>query len=156
MGQRNLGNEVVIRPTVAKTFVKGLIAIGVFSLFLEVNLSNLRNYLIFVAISLVLVLFYMGAKWSSRYVIGPTSLSILQFLRAEKIIPYTEIEAISVSQGILAKRFHCVSLYIQLSERKKGSYISLSGQMAETLRDIKNPEEVYEKIQAGKNPFFIP
>jgi membrane protein YdbS with pleckstrin-like domain len=146
--------DLLLRPTVGKTLVKGLIAIGVFSLFLEVNLSNLVNYLIFVMISLSLVLFYMGAKWSTRYVVGASDLTIIPLLRAEKTIPYSEIEGISISQGILAKRFHCGSLYVHLGQRKKGSYISLAGGMAETLRDVKNPNEIYEKITSAMNPFF--
>jgi membrane protein YdbS with pleckstrin-like domain len=148
----NQSNELIIRPTVTKTFVKGLIAIGVFSLFLEVNLSNLGNYLIFLFISIVLVLCYMGAKWSTRYAIGSTGVSIKALLRAGKDIPYSEIEGLSISQGFLAKRFHCGSVYIQLRGGAKGSFVSFAGGMAETFRDIKNPNEVYDRIALAMNP----
>jgi hypothetical protein len=148
-------DDLVVRPSVTKTFFKGLIAIGVFSLFLEVNLSNLFNYFIFLGISIGLVLCYMGAKWSARYVIGRGGVSISPLMRAEKTIAYSEIEGITVSQGFLAKRFHCGSIYLQLSARKKGSYISLTGATAETLRDVKNPNELYERIVAAMNPYFM-
>lgn len=144
--------QQVIRPTVAKTFVKGLIAIGLFSVFLQVNSSNLLNYFIFVLISIVLVLGYMGTKWSAKYSIGTTALSVAPLFRAEKIIPYSEIEGLSVSQGILAKRFRCGSIYVQLARKRKGSYVSFAGGMAETLRDVKNPTEVYERIVSAMNP----
>jgi membrane protein YdbS with pleckstrin-like domain len=147
-------DELLIRPAVTKTFFKGLIAIGVFSLFLEVNLSNLLNYLIFLAISLSLILCYMGAKWSARYMIGKGGVTIYALWRAEKNIAYSEIQGITISQGILAKRFHCGSIYLQLAPSRKGSYISLSGTTAETLRDVKNPQEVYETIVSAMNPFF--
>lgn len=97
----------------------------------------------------------MGAKWSARYVIGSTGVSIIPLMRAEKNISYTEIEGLSISQGILAKRFHCGSIYIQLGSRRKGSYMSLTGEMAETLRDVKNPKEVYERIASAMNPPFM-
>ncbi len=71
------------------------------------------NYLIFIAISIFLVLCYMVAKWSARYQIGTSGVTITPLLRAEKIIPYSEIESLAVGQGFLAKRFHCGSIYIQ-------------------------------------------
>ncbi len=40
----------------------------------------------------------------------------------------------------------------RLSEKRKGSYVSLTGGMAETLRDVKNPGEVYERIALAMNP----
>jgi|SRR5579872_1364249 len=150
MSQTN--NFLVIRPTVTKTFVKGLIAIGVFSLFLEVRPSNFVNYLIFLLISVGLVLFYMGLKWSTRYVIGTRDISVTPLFRAEKIIPFSEIEGLTISQGILAKRFRCGSIYLHLNETRKGSYLSLTGDMAETLRDVKYPEQIYEKIASAMNP----
>ena len=145
-------SDLVLRPTVTKSFVKGLIAIGIFSVFLEVNPSNILNYLLFVLISVVLVFCYMGAKWSVRYVISPDGISISPLLRAEKVIPYSEIEGLSIGQGFLAKRFRCGSIYLQLGQRRKGSYISLAGGTAETLRDVKSPAEVYERIASAMNP----
>ncbi len=73
-------DELVIHPAVTKTFFKGLIAIGVFSLFLEVNPRNLGNYFIFLAISLALVFCYMGSKWSARYVVGAGGVTIYALL----------------------------------------------------------------------------
>jgi membrane protein YdbS with pleckstrin-like domain len=145
-------DDLVIRPTVTKTLIKGLIAIGFFSLFLQINPSNLFNYLLFLLISITLVFCYMGAKWSARYIIGENGVSISPLLRAERIIPYTEIEGLSVGQGFLAKRFQCGSIYIQLGPGRKGSHISFGGGMADTLRDVKRPEEVYERIASAMNP----
>lgn len=145
-------SSLVLRPSVAKTFFKGLIAIGIFSLFLEVNPSNLLNYLIFLVISILLVLCYMGAKWSTRYVLGPTGIFVNPLMRAEKFIPYSDIEGLTISQGLLARRFHCGSVYIQLSGKRRGSYMSLMGGMAETLRDVKDPAAIYGRIAEAMNP----
>jgi membrane protein YdbS with pleckstrin-like domain len=144
--------DLVIRPSVVKTFIKGLIAIGVFSIFLEVNPSNLVNYFIFLLISVSLVLCYMGAKWSTRYVLGTAGISVQALMRAEKFIPYSDIEGLTISQGILARRFHCGSIYLQLSGKRKGSYVSLMGGMAETLRDVKDPAIIYGRIASSMNP----
>jgi hypothetical protein len=147
-------DDLTIHPAVTKTFFKGLIAIAVFSLFLELNPSNLLNYFIFLAISISLVLVYMGTKWSARYLISSGGVTIYALLHAEKNIAFSDIEGLTVSQGILAKRFHCGSIYLQLRAGRKGSYMSLSGTTAETLKDVKNPQEVYERIVSSMNPFF--
>ncbi len=147
-------DDLVLHPAVTKSFFKGLIAIAIFSLFLEVNPDNLGNYFIFLAISIALVACYMGAKWSARYVISSGGVTIYALLRAEKNIAYSEIEGLAISQGVLAKRFHCGSIYLQLTARRKGSYISLTGTTAETLRDVKNPQEIYQRISSAMNPMF--
>ena len=144
--------ELALRPTVRKTFVKGLIAIGIFSIFLEVNVSNLTNYLIFVTISIILVLGYMGIKHSSRYVIGVGGISISPFFRAQKTIPYSEIVEMSIAQGFLAKRFSCGTIFLQLGSRR-GSYISFGGGAAEVLRDVDDPKAVYDRISSNLSPY---
>ncbi len=146
--------ELVVRPTVQKSLVKGLTAIGIFSLFLQVNISNLGNYFIFVAISLTLVLGYMGMKRSTRYMINDKGVSIIPFFRAEKTISYTDIVEMSVSQGILAKRFGCGTIFLQLGQ-KKGSYIAIGRGMAEVLKDVKNPTGIYDRITSAMSPYYM-
>jgi membrane protein YdbS with pleckstrin-like domain len=147
-------SELVARPMVGKSLVKGLIAIGVFSIFLQVNISNLGNYFIFVAISLALVFGYMGIKRSTLYVINDRGISIAPLFRAEKTVPYVDIVDISISQGVLAKRFGCGTIFLQLGQ-KKGSYIAIGRGMAEILKDVHNPAAIYDRITSSMNPYSM-
>jgi len=145
-------SDLILRPTIRKTFLKGLIAIGIFSLFLEVNISNLVNYFIFVVISLALVIGYMGVKRSTRYVIGDKGLLISPFFRAEKTVLYSDIVGMTIAQGILARRFRCGTIFLQISE-KRGSYAFIGQGMGEALKDINNPIAIYDRITSAMSPY---
>ncbi len=145
-------SDPVIHPTVRKTFVKGVIAVALLSLFLDVRGSNLLDYGFFVLISIGVILFYMAEKRSSRYEIGEEGLMITSPLRACKIISYSEIEDISLSQGALAKRFNCGTVFIFLKGRR-GGYMSIGGGAAEALRDVTDPKRVYDDIASRLAPY---
>src|SRR5262249_10338734 len=139
-----------LRPAVTKTFIKGFIAIAFFSLFLQVNPSKLVNYAIFLAISFILVLFYALVKKANKYVLSERAITLRPFLRAERSIDYSEIADLSTSQGFLAKRLDCGTVYIGL-KNKPASYMAVgqqqtTGGMAEALRDVRHPAKVYEII----------
>ncbi len=145
-------SDLVMHPTVRKTFVKGILAVALFSLFLNVSISNLLNYGLFVLISVGVILFYMVEKRSSRYEIGEDGLVIVSPLRARKFINYSEIVDMSLSQGPLAKRFNCGTVFIFLKGRR-GGYMSLGGGAAEALRDVTDPKRVYDNIASRLVPY---
>ena len=142
-------DQITLRPTITKTFVKGGIAIAIFSVFLQVTPSKLLNFAIFVAISLLMVAVYASLKRTNEYVLTDESITMRSFLRAEKVINYSDlsISDLSISQGILAKKFHCGTIFINV-RTKSATYVAFGGGMAEALRDVKNPSEVFATISS--------
>jgi hypothetical protein len=138
-------SETLLRPVISKTFVKGAIGIALFSIFLEVNASNIVNYLIFVLVSFLLVALYSLYKRSSNYKLGDEALIITRPLRASRRVRYADIADLSVSQGILARRFHCGTVFV-IMKSGRGSYAVAGGGFAEALRDVKEPAKVYDEI----------
>jgi uncharacterized membrane protein YdbT with pleckstrin-like domain len=143
--------EPEFKPVVTKSFVKGVIAIFVFSIFLSVNTSHILNYLIFLATMLALVLGYALVKRASTYVLTEDHLTIRSFLKPEKSINYNDIEDLSISQGILARRFACGTIFVDLKRNNNDSRIY--GKQVEMLRDVKQPEKVCEMIADRKGQF---
>ena len=147
-----LSTQVTVRPSVTKTVAKGGIAIVVFSIFLNVT-SKLLNYAIFVAISLLMVAVYASLKKTNEYVLTDKSITLRSLLRAEKVINYSDILDLSISQGILARRFDCGTIFI-LVRTKVGAYAVSSGGVAEALRDVKHPSEVLDAISSHMQPIY--
>ncbi|BCU67114.1 hypothetical protein HS7_05510 [Sulfolobales archaeon HS-7] len=114
-----------------KTLVKSTIILLIFSLFLEI--TDVVNYLIFVAVWYGFVGIYTFWKTSFKYNIGQKEIEICGLL-TRKRISYSSIKDLFVSQGFLAKRFHCGSIYIVT---KNGVNI---------IRDVKEPERIYTEI----------
>jgi len=141
----DMRTQITIRPSVAKTITKGAIAIVVFSLFLEVTPAKLLNFLIFIAISMVFVLAYACVKKTNEYVLTEKNITLRSLLHGEKVINYSDITGLSISQGILAKRFGCGTIFIDV-RTKPGAYAVVGGGMAEALRDVKDPSEIFETI----------
>jgi uncharacterized membrane protein YdbT with pleckstrin-like domain len=142
MSQRDYST---IHPTVTKTFVKGIIAVAAFSLFLEIGPSNLVNYGIFLLVSVAAILAYMGQKRSSTFLVGEDGLVIKSPLRATRIVDYADITDISLSQGLLAKRFKCGTIFIFVKARRNGC-TELGGSAVEALRDVAEPNRIYDQI----------
>ncbi|MEM0121487.1 MAG: PH domain-containing protein [Thermoprotei archaeon] len=141
-----------LRPLFKKTFVKGVIALALFSLLLEVNTSNILNYLIFVGVSLALIALYAGYKHATVYTIDDEGVVLYSPLRrTPKRIVFSDVVDISVSQGVLAKRFDCGSVFLIL-RKSKGSYALMGGGYAEALRDVPHPHAVYELISSMLTP----
>jgi uncharacterized membrane protein YdbT with pleckstrin-like domain len=139
--------QITLRPSVTKTFAKGGIAIAVFSIFLNVTPSKLLNFAIFIAISLLMVLGYASLKKTNEYVLTEKSITMRSLLRAEKVINYSDISDLSVSQGVLARKFDCGTIFINV-RAKPAPYAALGGGMAEVLRDVKHPSEICETISS--------
>jgi len=145
--ETKMNDEIALRPSVTKTLVKGAIAIAVFSIFLNVTPSKLLNFTIFIVISLLIVLAYASLKRTNEYVLTNEGIIIRSFLRTEKVISYSEITDLSISQGVLAKRFDCGTIFIE-TRNKPAPYAVLGGGMAEVLKDVKHPSEVFEIISS--------
>lgn len=141
-----------LHPTVLKTFTKGVIAIAVFSVFLEVNSKTFVNYLIFLAVSFAFLGLIVLVKHRARYELGEDSLLIKRFLRKPNLVSYGDIGDMSVAQGMLARRFGCGTVYMILKEGK-GSVRVLGGGSAEQLEDVHDPNGVFNLISSRIGPF---
>jgi len=142
----------MLRPAVKKTFIKGMIAIGVFSLFLEISPSTLGNYFIYLALSICLLAAYATTKHGAVFELGEEHLVVRRLLRKPRQILYSDVADIVISQGMLAKRFNCGSVYIVL-KRGRGNVRLMSGGTAERLEDVPDPGGVFEAISSRLSPF---
>ena len=144
-------NELTLRPSVAKTFIKGVIGIAVFSVFLNIS-SNFVNYLIFLCLTLGLLMAVVFMKHSSTFVLGEETIVIKRFMHEANTITYSDIVDMSVAQGVLAKRFRCGSVYMIL-KHARGSVKVMGGGTAERLDDVPNPDYIQEFISSKLGPF---
>jgi len=140
-------NELVLRPLVRKTFVKGTIAIAIFSAVLDVNVSNFAHYLEFLAVSVSLVLAYVVVKRADTYIVQPESLVIKSFLAPRETIRYENIADLYISQGFLARRFRCGTVYILIKRTDSSNTFSKRIKVY-TLKDVRDPQGVYELISS--------
>jgi hypothetical protein len=141
-----------LRPAVKKTFIKGIIAIGIFSLFLEINPSTFGNYLVYLALSVGLLAAYAFTKQRTVFEFGEEGLEVRRLLRKPKYIWYSDVTDIVISQGTLAKRFNCGSVYLVL-KRGKGNARLMTGGTAERLEDVPDPDGVFEVVSSRLSPF---
>ena len=141
-----------LRSNVAKSLLKGTIAVAVLSAFLEINPSTYLNYIIFLGLCYAMIGAYMIFKGSTFYFIGETGITIRRLRRKQEIIPYNNIQELSYAQGTLAKRFGCGSVYIAL-KKGKGTHTSNMGQGVFVLKDVPGPLDVYNKISSMTSPF---
>ena len=128
-------------PTIAKTFIKGIVAIAVFSLFLEINPATIVNYLIFLALSIGLLGVFVMFKRRTVFEFGDDFLIVKRFLSKPKYIRYDDVDGTSLSQGFLAKRMNCGSVFLILKKGSGNSKI-VGGGSAERLEDIPQPQRI--------------
>jgi len=150
-----LQSEKALRPNVSKTLLKGTIGLAVFSLFLDVGPANFANYLIFLALSYAILLAYMFLKRSSVYRIDGNGISVRRPFSRDFHVSYDNVQGLSYAQGVLAKRFGCGSVYIEL-KRGRGTHIRLGGGAVIALRDVPRPVEIYNEISSMTGPFTLP
>jgi len=146
--------ETALKSNVTKTVVKGTIGIGVFSLFLEVSPSNFVNYLVFLGISYLILAVYILFKKSTIYTIGNGGIHIQRPFRRDIGILYENIQGLSYAQGMLARRFDCGTVYIEL-KRGKGTHRAVGGGAVLALKDVPRPVEVYNEISNMLGPFAV-
>jgi membrane protein YdbS with pleckstrin-like domain len=144
--------EIVLRPVIVKSLLKGTIAVSVFSLFLEITPATLSRYAEFLVLYYAFLAFYVVLKHSHVYTIGGDGITMKRTLRATKHLPYSEIGGVSVAQGILARRFRCGTVFLDL-KGGGGSVRSVGGGSAEALRDVKEPGRVADEIVARLSLF---
>lgn len=146
---------MTLRPTVAKTFVKGIIGIAIFSVFLQLSWANLVHYLIFLTIVMGFLLIFLVLKRSSTFELGEETLVVKRLFRAANSVRYQDILDVSISQGMLARRFKCGTVFLLLKSRK-GSVRTIGGGVAEQLDDIPHPDRAYRLILSKLSPFAAP
>lgn len=69
-----------------------------------------------------------------------------------KYIWYHDITGVVISQGTLAKRFDCGSVYLLL-RRGRGNVRLMAGGTAERLEDVPDPDSVFEVVSSRLSPF---
>jgi len=143
---------LVLKPVVLKTFIKGVIAIAVFSLFLQISPATIVNYLIFLAISLGLVGGLCFIRGRSRFQIDDGGIHIKRMFHRPNLISYDNIHDLTVSQGMLARRFNCGTVFIILNQGP-GSVKIMGGGVAEKLEEVHNPNKVFEFVSSRLGPF---
>lgn len=143
---------LVLRPTITKTVLKGVIAIAIFSVFLQLSWANLVHYLIFLGIYAVFLLAFVLLKKGNRFELGDETISVKRVLRSANSVRYQDILDISVAQGMLARRFRCGTVFLIL-KGGRGSVKLLGGGIAEQLEDVPNPERVYNFITSKLSPY---
>jgi hypothetical protein len=143
--------DLVLRPQVKKTLIKGVIPLVILTPFLSIA-QNLANYFIFVALWFGAVGLYMAVKHGSKFLIGDENIVVKRVLGKSRSISYRDIVDLSVSEGILARRFGCGSIYLILKEGKGGVNI-MGGGTAERLEDILEPNYIYDLISSKLGPY---
>ncbi|MEM3939732.1 MAG: PH domain-containing protein [Saccharolobus sp.] len=124
------------KPTGRRILVEGTIILLIFSLFLEI--TNIINYLIFVAIWYTILFFLVLWFKSYTYCVIKNEI-IINSLFSKKRIELHNLKDAFISQGPIAKRLKCGSIYI----------IPENGKIA-VLVDIENPQIFLEKIQNSR------
>ncbi|AKA72832.1 PH domain-containing protein [Saccharolobus solfataricus] len=134
MGEKSLVG--CTKPTGRRLLVEGTIILTIFSLFLEI--TSVINYLIFVGIWYAILLFIIAWFKSYTYCISESGI-IIKSLLGKKVVKAENFKDTFISQGPIAKKLKCGSIYIILKNGK-----------ITVLYDIKNPETFLEKIQSSR------
>jgi Bacterial PH domain len=143
--------EFTLKSNVTKSFLKGTIALGVLSVFLQINSSTLFNYFIFLGIWYALLAAYILNKGLAVYGITETGVNIKRTLRKPVFTSYDNMQNLGYAQGMLAKRFRCGTVYIEL-KKGKGTHTASTGTGLYILRDIPNPIGVYQELLSRTSP----
>jgi hypothetical protein len=146
--------RLILQPEVTKTLIKGVIPLAVLSLFLNIA-PNLANYFLFVGVWFAVLGLYMLVKRNSKFMIGEDNIMVKRVLGKSKTISYLDILDLSVSQGMLARKFKCGSVYLILKGGKGGVNL-MGGGSAERLDDVPNPNYIYDLIASRLGPYSSP
>ena len=144
--------RLVLRPTIVKTFLKGIIALAAFSVFLQLSWANAVHYLIFVSLYVGFLLAFVLLRNRSRFELGDESIEIKRVFRSATSVRYQDIIDISVAQGVLARRFKCGTVFIIL-KGGSGSVKLLGGGVGEQLEEVPDPQTVCDLITSKLSPY---
>jgi len=149
------GEGAPFRPLVLKTFLKGVIAVAVFSVFLEINPNTIVNYLIFLVLALSAAAALSFVKRQTIFSINDDGIHVKRMFQKANLIKFENIYDISVAQGMLAKRFNCGTVFLILKSGR-GSVRIMGGGFAEKLEDVRDPNGVMEAVSSRLSPFGQP
>jgi membrane protein YdbS with pleckstrin-like domain len=141
-----------LRPVVLKTFLKGALAVAVLSLFLQINPSTYVNYLIFLVLTLGAAALLCVVKRQTRFEIGDDGVHVKRMFHRPSVVSYDNISDVTLSQGMLARKFNCGTVFLIL-KGGRGSVRLMGGGTAEKLEDVKNPDGVMEAVSSKMGPF---
>jgi hypothetical protein len=147
-----LESEQKLRPNVTKSLVKGTIALAALSVFLQINPKTYLNYLIFLGLSYAIIGAYMFNKGWTTYTVGDSGVLVKRLYGGKIDVAYDNIQGLGVSQGMLAKRFGCGTVYVEL-KKGKGTHRSPGGYGVVAMKDIPDPHRVYEELEDRMSPF---
>lgn len=122
------------------------------SLLLQINPSTYLNYVIFLGLSYSLIGAYMFNKGWTTYTIGDSGILVKRLYGGQISVAYDNIQGLGLSQGMLARRFGCGTVYIEL-KKGRGTHRSPGGYGVVTLKDIHDPHGVYEGLEDRMSPF---
>jgi hypothetical protein len=89
-------------------------------------------------------------KRSNRYIVSEEGITIKTLFRAPRVISYSDIADLSLSQGTLAKRFNCGSVFILLKGHPE--LLLMNRNSVTVLRDVENPRRVFDTIASRLGP----
>ncbi|MCL5068709.1 MAG: hypothetical protein M1368_10215 [Thaumarchaeota archaeon] len=137
-------------PAILKTFIKGIIGIAVFSLFLDINPSTIVSFLVFVTISIGILGIFVMIKKLTVFEFCDEFIVIRRLFAKPRYVRYNDIVGTSISQGFLAKRMNCGSVFLML-RKGRGNSRMLGGGSAERLEDIPEPQKVCDYFASAGN-----
>ncbi|MDA4122332.1 MAG: PH domain-containing protein [Thaumarchaeota archaeon] len=143
---------LILRPTSIKTFLKGVIGVAVFSIFLQLSPANLVHYLIFLSACLGLLGGFVLLRRVSAFELGEDSIIVKRIFRAPYSISYSDIIDISVAQGAMARRFNSGTVFLILKGGRGGVRL-MGGGSGEQLEEVHDPRHVRDIIAAKLSPF---
>ena len=142
----------VLRSNTTKSLVKGTIALALFTPFLSLSWAHLPDYLLFVGVYYLSVGLYMLHKESTAHWIGDDGIHVKRLWQREIVVPYDNIRDLGHSQGMLARRFDCGTIYVELRQGK-GTHRSMTGVSVVQLRDLPDPFGLMDEIAEKLGPF---
>jgi hypothetical protein len=94
----------------------------------------------------------VGIKYATKIEISDNGLTVKRLFRAVDSVRYEDILDISVSQGLLAKRFDCGTVFMLLKSGS-GSVHLIGGGVGEQLEDVPKPNYICDLLTSKLGPF---
>jgi uncharacterized membrane protein YdbT with pleckstrin-like domain len=147
-----LESDRKLKSNVTKSLIKGTAALAVLSVFLRIDPKTFDSYLLFLGASYALIGAYMYNKEYTTYTIGDEGISIRKRLGREQFVAYSNMQGFGYSQGMLARRFKCGTVFVELKQGK-GSHKSPEGLGVVILKDVPDPQGLIEELEDLMGPY---
>ena len=141
-----------LKSNVTKSLIKATFGIAVLSLFLKIGPSTYVNYLLFLGLAYACIGAYMYNKGYTTYTLGDTGISIKKRFGREMSVAYSNIQGLAYSQGMLARRFKCGTVYVEL-KKGRGTHRSFEGVSVMILKDVPDPIGLIKELEDLMSPF---